>query len=68
MNMASSFRSQFGNPHGLGGRIAGWIMATRPSNKERSAWAIDLLDPQPDDAVLEIGYGPGVAIERTRAS
>lgn len=28
---------------------------------ERIVWAIDLLDPQPDDRVLEIGGGAGVA-------
>ncbi len=28
---------------------------------DRNAWAIERLDPQPDDRVLEIGCGPGVA-------
>jgi SAM-dependent methyltransferase len=53
---------QFGHPHGFGGRAAGWVMATRGSNRERNIWAVGLLDVQPHDRVLEIGFGPGVAI------
>ena len=29
----------------------------------RIAWAVDLMDPQPGDNVLEIGCGPGAAAE-----
>jgi len=32
-------------------------------NRKRNAWAISLLDIQPSDQVLEIGFGPGQAIE-----
>jgi SAM-dependent methyltransferase len=53
---------QFHEPRGVGGRIAGWVMANRGSNRERNLWAVGLLDVQPDDRVLEIGFGPGVAI------
>jgi cyclopropane fatty-acyl-phospholipid synthase-like methyltransferase len=38
-------------------------MATRPSNRERNRRTIELLEIQPDDRVLEIGYGPGLAIQ-----
>ena len=54
--------SQFEKPTGLRGRVAGWIMAHRRSHRERNAWAVSLLEPQPTDRVLEIGFGPGVAI------
>ena len=53
---------QFVRPHGFGGRAAGWVMAKRGSNRERNVWAVGLLDVQPDDHVLEIGFGPGIAI------
>jgi SAM-dependent methyltransferase len=53
---------QFHRPHGLGGRAAGWVMATRGSNRKRNVWAVGLLDVQAHDRVLEIGFGPGVAI------
>lgn len=53
---------QFRRPHGMGGRAAGWIMGKRGSNRERNIWAVGLLDVQPDARVLEIGFGPGVAV------
>ena len=56
-------RTQFGRPAGLLGHIAGKIMALTPSNKDRILWTISLLDIKPDDRVLEIGFGPGYAIE-----
>lgn len=54
--------SQFGRPYGLAGRLAGWVMAYRSSNRRRSLWAVSMLDVQPTDRVLEIGFGPGIAI------
>ncbi len=55
--------SQFHRPRGLGGHAVGWLMAHRGSNRERSRWAVSLLAVQPEDRVLEIGFGPGVAIQ-----
>jgi ubiquinone/menaquinone biosynthesis C-methylase UbiE len=37
-------------------------MGSRASNRERNRWAVSLLDIRPRDRVLEIGFGPGVAI------
>jgi ubiquinone/menaquinone biosynthesis C-methylase UbiE len=37
-------------------------MAHRSSNRQRNAWAVSLLDVQPTDRVLEVGFGPGIAI------
>ena len=59
--------SQFRQPVGLFGRLAGFIMAKRSSNIERSDWGMDLLDIQPTDNVLEIGFGPGIAIQKMSA-
>jgi SAM-dependent methyltransferase len=53
---------QFGHPHGIGGRLAGWVMAHRSSNRQRNRWVVSLLDVRPTDRVLEIGFGPGLAI------
>jgi ubiquinone/menaquinone biosynthesis C-methylase UbiE len=36
-------------------------------NRERNAWAVSLLKVQAADRVLEIGFGPGWAIERVAA-
>jgi SAM-dependent methyltransferase len=56
-------RSQFGRPTGFWGNIAGMIMVNTRSNKERIHWTISLLDIRPRDRLLEIGFGPGYAIE-----
>ncbi len=53
---------QFHSPHGMAGRVAGWVMAHRVSNRQRNLWVVSLLDVQPTDRVLEIGFGPGLAI------
>jgi ubiquinone/menaquinone biosynthesis C-methylase UbiE len=61
--MATVYR-QFHRPTGLSGRVAGWIMANRPSNVQRNRWTVDLLNLEPSDHVLEIGFGPGLAIQQ----
>lgn len=54
--------SQFGRPRGIAGHIVGWIMAARDSNRRRNQWVVSQLDVRAADRVLEIGFGPGVAI------
>jgi SAM-dependent methyltransferase len=49
-------------PRGAAGRVTAWEMARRPSNRQRNRWVVSLLGVQPADRVLEIGFGPGVAI------
>jgi ubiquinone/menaquinone biosynthesis C-methylase UbiE len=55
-------RAQFGRPAGFSGRVVGWIMASRPSNRRRNVWTVSLLDIKRHDRVLEIGFGPGIAV------
>lgn len=59
--------SQFHRPEGWLGHLAGFILANRKSNRERNRWTVDLLDIQPADHVLELGYGPGVSIATASA-
>jgi SAM-dependent methyltransferase len=33
-----------------------------PAIPDRIAWAVDLLDPQPDNRILEVGCGTGAAL------
>jgi trans-aconitate methyltransferase len=56
-------RAQFGHPTGFWGNIVGKIMTYTPSNQDRIHWTISLLDIKPDDRLLEVGVGPGFAIE-----
>jgi SAM-dependent methyltransferase len=49
-------------PRGAAGRVTAWEMAHRPSNRQRNRWVVSLLAVQPTERVLEIGFGPGVAI------
>ena len=55
------------HPRGAAGSVTGWVFAHRPSNRQRNRWVVSLLDVQPVDVqpagqVLEIGFGPGVAV------
>ena len=54
--------AQFGRPRGLLGRMAGLIMARRASNRVRNLWTVDQLGLQPKHCVLEVGFGPGLAL------
>ena len=51
----------FGRPEGLLGRLGGIVMGRM--NREAAAFGIGLLGLRENERVLEIGFGPGVAIE-----
>lgn len=55
-------RSQFAIPHGIGGWLAGQVMAVM--NAGMIARTAELLDVRPDDAILEIGFGAGTLVRR----
>jgi SAM-dependent methyltransferase len=50
------------HPRGAAGRVTGWVFAHRPSNRQRNGWVVSLLGVQPASQVLEIGFGPGLAV------
>lgn len=56
----SSFNRQFGRPEGPLGHLAGWIMARE--NVRANRLVVERLQIGPDDHVLEVGCGPGVAL------
>jgi hypothetical protein len=51
----------FGRPTGVLGRLGGIILARK--KRHFFEWVIHLLEVHPDSKVLEIGFGPGVAIQ-----
>ncbi len=53
--------SQAQQPKGLIGKLVGRAMGRQ--NKESNDWTISLLDIKPADRVLEVGFGPGLAIQ-----
>ena len=60
----SALVQQFGRPTGPLGLLAGLIMRVRPSNRLRNLRTVELLDIGPEDRVLEVGFGPGLAVAR----
>lgn len=67
MSIKARLFDQFRQPRGPLGILAGQIMSKRSSNQQRSAWTVELLNLQPGDRVLELGYGPGLGIEAALA-
>ncbi|MEZ5667092.1 MAG: methyltransferase domain-containing protein [Alphaproteobacteria bacterium] len=59
--------AQFGNPHGPVGLLAGRIMLRKQSNVRRNLWTVDLLALRRGMHVLEIGHGPGFALQQVCA-
>ena len=60
----SALVQQFGKPSGPLGVLAGLIMRVRRSNRVRNLRTLELLDVRPEDRVLEVGFGPGLAVAR----
>lgn len=67
MSLRTTVVEQFRKPRGWLGRLAGWIMRNRPSNRVRNLWTVERLEIQPDSHVLEIGCGPGFALQACTA-
>ena len=62
MGLIEKLGTQFRKPSGLIGRIMGHWMNWQHSRLTK--WAIQLMDVRPDDHVLDIGCGGGIAIKR----
>lgn len=60
-----SLLKQFARPSKGWWRIAGWIMAR--TNRGLNAWTVGLLDIRPGERILEVGFGPGLAIRMIAA-
>jgi len=59
--MLKSISRQFGNPRGVPGKIVGYILAK--NNTDRIKWLISEMNIKPDEKILEVGFGPGIAVE-----
>jgi ubiquinone/menaquinone biosynthesis C-methylase UbiE len=56
---------QYRRPDGLAGQFIARRMARQ--HQPENAWTVSLLTLQPADRVLEVGFGPGVAIQMAAA-
>lgn len=61
MDLWHRLAQQFRQPTGFLGRLAGFFFRI---NLEGIDWTISLLEIQPTDHVLEIGFGPGHGIQQ----
>jgi ubiquinone/menaquinone biosynthesis C-methylase UbiE len=59
------FDSQYRRPSGALGQRIGQEMAR--DHVPENLWTVARLNPQPADRILEIGFGPGIAIEALAA-
>ena len=62
MKIKQTIIKQFGKPTGAFGRIIGWLMSFK--NNVRVDWTLEKLQIKPSDILLEIGYGPGVTLNK----
>ena len=65
-NFWSGIGHQLKNPSGRAGRLTGQVMTV--VNREPNRLAIEALQIGPADTVLELGFGPGVAIRTVAAA
>ncbi len=65
MNVLRAFAENHAHPRGWLGKLVAWRLAR--VNGAANAWTLGLLDIQPTDRVLEIGFGPGLGIASAAA-
>lgn len=59
--MMQTIKAQFHHPTGWLGHLVGRLMTI--INRERVEWAVDKLNVQATDEILEIGFGSGLGIQ-----
>lgn len=52
--------NMFCAPRGALGRLGGQLMS---QDRRLPAWVLDLLEIQPSESVLEVGFGPGLGLQ-----
>jgi ubiquinone/menaquinone biosynthesis C-methylase UbiE len=57
----SALNKHYSRPKGVMGRLAGEVMVRQ--HRPETSWTIRLLDIQPADTVLEVGFGAGQGIK-----
>jgi len=57
----TALNKHYGCPKGVMGRLAGEVMVRQ--HRPETAWTLDLLDIQPADTVLEVGFGAGQGVK-----
>jgi len=62
MGLQQVIIKQFGKPTGTIGRFVGWLLSFK--NNDRVNWTFEKLRLRPNDTLLEIGYGPGVTLNK----
>lgn len=64
-SFAERFMRQFSNPQGMLGAVAGWLMARK--NGPLASEVAELVAPDAEARVLEVGFGPGLVVAELAA-
>lgn len=65
MSILRAFMENHAHPKGLLGKLVAFRLGR--VNRQPNEWVISLLDLKPTDRVLEIGFGPGLALQKIAA-
>lgn len=65
MKVKRQLEDMLNRQHSLPGGIVGWLIGEQMVRQHRpeTVWTLDLLDIQPADTVLEVGFGAGQGIK-----
>lgn len=60
--IARKLAEQFRQPRGFFGKLMGFLLSR--VNRQANEWTLGVLDIHPTDQVLEVGFGPGLAMQK----